>query len=85
MMLTHDEIHVLLDLIGERAFLDTSGYRWGRYYTGRPWTAYTTDPTEDPKSTEAGWRLLLESASRKLETELNGEPRNYNRKGEIQS
>jgi len=55
--LTADEIHVLLDLVGGGG--------------DEPWTGYTTDPADDPKATEQGWRALLRSAERKLTERLN--------------
>lgn len=55
--LTADELHVLLDVIAGMS---------------DPWDGYDTDPDwPDPKTTEAGWRALLASATAKLNSRLS--------------
>jgi hypothetical protein len=55
--LSADEGHVLLDVIGEYRVPPKS----------LPWTEYyDSDPAEDPKASEEGWKALLASATAKI-------------------
>lgn len=61
--LSGDEIHVLLDVIAS----------WRPNPNAAPWSDYDVDPG-DLKTSEAGWRALLESAENTLTTMLNTAP-----------
>jgi hypothetical protein len=57
--LTADEIHVTLDVL--QGLTGAKGWPWDGY-----------DPSDDdPKTTDNGWKALLQSAMSKLESQLN--------------